>query len=93
VFFLQQLPKPHLTSCHFTAESDYVTFSETITFFAGQSEGSVSISTIEDPALEQLEDFTALLTNPSEGLTVGAEDTARIDIMDDEGHCHQKRIL
>jgi hypothetical protein len=67
----------------FTAESDYVTFSGTITFFAGQSEGSVSISTMEDTTPEQMEDFTAVLSNPSEGLIV--QDMARIDITDNEG--------
>jgi hypothetical protein len=48
------------------------------------------MSTVDDDtAGEQLEDFTALLSNASEGLTVGAQDTARIDIMDDEGEYMQ----
>jgi hypothetical protein len=76
-----------------SAGSDFTAVSTSITFFTGQREATITVSTTEDDTLEQLEDFTALLTNPSEGLTVGAEDTARIDIMDDEGHCHQKRIL
>ena len=68
-----------------TAGFDYTSITSTITFFAGQREASITVFTLEDTTAEQLEDFSALLSNPSEGLDIGARDTATINIMDNEG--------
>lgn len=57
----------------------------TITFSAGITEFAITVSTLDDDNLEQEESFTALLSSPSEGLVIGAQDTARVTILDNEG--------
>lgn len=57
----------------------------TVTFPAGTTELMIPINTTEDEIAEFPETFTALLSDPSEGLTVGAQDTATVNIVDDEG--------
>jgi hypothetical protein len=42
------------------------------------------VDTTEDVIAEQPEDFTASLTNPSEGLALGTDDTATVTIDDDD---------
>ena len=65
--------------------SDYIAVSNTITFATGQREIVIPVTTTENSIAEQLEFFTAVLSNPSEGLTVGDQDTAIITVEDDEG--------
>ena len=58
------------------------------TFQVGETTASVSIPIIEDTIAELTEDFSAVLTIPaaaaSQGITKGADDTATIDILDND---------
>ena len=56
----------------------------TITFPAGQTSITFPVDTTEDEIAELLEQFTATLSNPSEGLIVGANEQALIEIVDDD---------
>ena len=68
-----------------TAPGDYTTFTAmTFTFPAGQTSITIPVDTTEDGVSELLEQFTATLSNPSEGLTVGDDDVATIEIEDDD---------
>ena len=69
----------------YAAPGDYLTVVRTITFPAGTTEAFIAVNTTEDSISELPEQFTALLSNPSEGLVVGPIDTAAVDIMDDDG--------
>ena len=55
-----------------------------ITFAAGQTQLPIPVDTTSDEIAELPEDFTALLSNPSEGLVVG-RDTATVTILESEG--------
>lgn len=66
------------------AGSDYTTAATTITFPVGVTEITIPVNTTQDQIAELPEDFTALLSNPSEGLAIGAEDTATVTITDDD---------
>lgn len=57
----------------------------TVTFPTGTTELVIPVSTTEDEVAELSEDFTALLSDPSDGLSVGAQNVATVNIMDDEG--------
>ena len=68
-----------------TASGDYSAFTAmTITFPAGQTSVMIPVDTTEDEIAELLEQFTATLSNPSEGLIVGDDDVATIEIGDDD---------
>ena len=56
----------------------------TFTFPAGQTSIMIPVDTTEDGVSELLEQFTATLSNLSEGLTVGDDDEATIEIGDDD---------
>ena len=56
----------------------------TITIPAGQREAMIPVTTIENTIYEGQESFTVVLSNPSEGLTVGGQDTATVTV-EDEG--------
>ena len=58
--------------------------SRTITFPAGMTEAFIPVDTLGDQISEPQESFQAVLTNPSAGLTVGAADTATVNITDDD---------
>lgn len=79
----------HLNSLQSTfspaAGSDYTTVTMTITFPAGTTELAIPVNTTDDEIAELPEDFTALLSNPSQGLAVGAQDTATVTITDNDG--------
>lgn len=68
----------------FTAGSDYIAEVRAITFVAGQTQVLIPVATINDDRAEQSEDLVALLSNPSEGLTIGARSRATVTITDDE---------
>lgn len=55
-----------------------------ITFIAGETQASIPVDTTDDEIAELPEDFTALLSNPSEGLAVGANIAASITIRDND---------
>ena len=57
----------------------------TITFSAGDETAPIIVTTTEDNVDEVVERFTARLSDPSEGLTIGDADTATVDIIDDDG--------
>ena len=59
--------------------------SRTITFSAGDNQIFISVDTLDDDSLELAESFTVLLSNPSEGLDIGDQDLARVNIRDNEG--------
>ena len=67
-----------------TAGLDYVTVARTITFAAGQTQVPIPVATIGNDVAELPEDFSTFLFNPSEGLAIGAQDTATVTIRDDE---------
>ena len=70
------------------AGEDYTAVSTTITFQIGESEAQVSISTTEDTTAELPESFEAVLSDPTGGLTIGAQSIATINIIDNEGRKH-----
>ena len=70
--------------CLLTAGADYTTVTFRITFAAGDTRVSIPVDTIDNDVAELPEDFSALLSNPSEGLAIGAQDTATVTITDDE---------
>ena len=73
--------------CFFTAGSDYTSLSQTVTFAAGELSQTVTVSTLNDNTAEPTEQFQAFLSNPlpSPGVVLGGQDTAVVDILDDEG--------
>ena len=52
----------------------------TIVFAAGETQSSFDVVILEDEIFEPLESFTAVLSNPSQGLTLGVGITATINI-------------
>ena len=69
----------------FAAGTDYIAVNATVTILAGETEASVAVTTINDDIAEQLESFTALLSGPSEGLSLGTQTDATISIVDNDG--------
>ena len=70
---------------YYLAPDDYTSVTMTITFPAGTTEFTIPVLTALDEVADMGERFTATLTNPSEGLAVGTDDTATINIIDDTG--------
>ena len=61
---------------------------QTVTFPAGQTSQTVLVNTLNDLLSEGLENFDASLSSPNgNGLpfSVGAQDTATVDIVDNDG--------
>ena len=56
-----------------------------IVFPAGEVESSTCIETITDEILEEEEMFGAVFSNPSDGLTIGTQNRATIEIVDSKG--------
>ena len=57
----------------------------TVTFPAGTTEMTVSVPTTQDNTAEEVEMFTAMLSEPTDGLTLGEDSTATVAIEDDDG--------
>jgi hypothetical protein len=64
------------------AGSDYVHATGTATFAAGQTSATITVTVLGDAAVEGLEGFTVVLSNP-QGLTV-ADGTGNVAIVDDD---------
>ena len=67
-----------------TAPDDYEAVNITITFPAGETTIMINISTAEDQVAEGNEIFYALLENPMDGLLLGADSEARVEILDND---------
>ena len=80
----------HVVNCHellsslSASEQDYVTVTPTLEFSPGVTQLSVSVTALTDSVVENAESFSAVLSNPSAGATLG-EDTADIEILDATG--------
>ena len=61
---------------------DYNSVSSTITFQVGVTSATVTVSTVDDGISESFETFQALLENSTNGLAIGGQDTAIINIED-----------
>ena len=68
------------------ADLDFPGVSTTITIPAGQTEVSIRVNTLDDSIVEESEDFVVILSNPSQGLTIGANNRATVIILDDDGN-------
>jgi len=75
-----------------TAGSDYTTASGTITFLAGETSKTFTVSILNDAALESLESFNLALSSPGGGATLGAQSTATVNITDNDGNTNQRYI-
>ena len=64
------------------AGSDYVHATGTATFAAGQTSATITVTVLGDAAVEGLEGFTVVLSNP-QGLTI-ADGTGNVAIVDDD---------
>lgn len=62
------------------SENDYDQVTQTVTFLAGTRSAIVFVSTINDGLSEETETFTASISNPSDGLTLGTQSTATVSI-------------
>ena len=67
-----------------TAPDDYEAVNITITFPAGETTIMINISTAEDQVAEGNEIFYALLENPMDGLLLGANSEATVEILDND---------
>ena len=67
-----------------TAPGDYTSTTIIITFPAGSTNQTVSIPILDDDTNEQLEEFSAQLSNPSEELMLGRDSSAQINIEDND---------
>ena len=63
---------------------DYVNSSQTVQFAAGQTTATINVPICADTIPEPNETFTATLSNPIGGVTLGANATATVTILDDE---------
>ena len=57
----------------------------TIVFQRSEINGTITVMTTEDDIQEGTEQFTATLSNPTNGLEVGPDRTATVDIGDNDG--------
>ena len=65
-----------------SAPGDYTSISQTVTFPPGTNTQVVTIPTTTDEVGEETETFTAVLSSPSDGTTIGVG-TATVEIEDD----------
>ena len=59
-----------------------------VTFPAGETSATVLVDTLDDSLSEGLENFGASISSPdgnSLSLSIGGQDTATVDIVDDDG--------
>ena len=71
-----------------SAADDYTPVTQTVTFPAGETSVTVPVNTLDDSIDEQPESFEAQLSDPNGNgleLSIGGEDTATVDIIDDDG--------
>ncbi len=64
--------------------SDYVLSSGTLTFLPGQQTQIIEIETTDDLEIEEAEQFSIVLVNPSGNVQIAEEDTAQIIINDND---------
>ncbi len=67
-----------------TAGSDYTARSGTLNFASGQTTATVQVPILEDTAVEGDEAFTATLSNPTGGATLGTPITTTVMITDND---------
>ena len=85
LFILTSLLQSNSSPDFITAGSDYTAVSTVVTILAGETEATIVVATIDDNIAEQLESFSALLSGPSEGLSLGTQTDATISIVDNDG--------
>ncbi len=68
-----------------TANSDFASLSGTITFAENQVRQAIRIPILDDTQREQGESFTIRLVNPSSGAVINGNDTATVNIADNDG--------
>ena len=69
---------------HIADNADFTPVTMTIRFLAGIISSTVVLSTKEDLVAEPVEEFSARLSNPSQG-DIGPNDTASVFINDNDG--------
>ena len=74
-----------------TAPGDYTSTTTTITFPAGSTNQTVSVPTVDDDTNEELEEFSAQLSNPSDELVLGTDSSAQINIEDNDREFIEKK--
>ena len=79
--------KPLSILCSSTAPDDYTSIIRTVTFAPGQSEAFVPFSTLSDSVIEGTHSFSAVISNPSPGVTLG-NSIATVDITEEQGECN-----
>ena len=62
-----------------------MTLTRTLTFPAESVTASATVTTREDDTQEGPESFTATLSDPTNGLTLGTATSATVEIIDDDG--------
>ncbi len=67
---------------HSIAPDDYTAETRTVTFLPGQTTVVVPVPTISDATVEAVEQFTATLSDPSEGVQLG-DSEATVSITED----------
>jgi Calx-beta domain-containing protein len=68
------------------APGDYTAKSGTLTFTSAQTAQTVSVTTIDDAVVENAETFTASLSSPTAGATLGTPSSATATISDNDGN-------
>ena len=68
-----------------TVDVDYTLSATSFTFAAGQTESFITVTVIQDAFAEQVESIQAVLTNPSDGLSIGGDSTATVTVTDNDG--------
>jgi photosystem II stability/assembly factor-like uncharacterized protein len=63
---------------------DYIPYTGTVNFVAGQKSATVRVYLVNDLQLESLENATMTLSDPTGGAILGARSTATLNIKDDE---------
>ena len=69
---------------------DFTLESAVINFPAGETTASVTVTTIDDAVAELTESFEVTLSNPSQGLAIGADNTASVTIIDNDSNFYLK---
>ena len=64
--------------------ADFTPISGTLTFEDGESEQSITVQLTNDDIEESLESFEVQLSDPTNGASIGSEDSATVTIVDDD---------
>jgi Ca2+-binding RTX toxin-like protein len=67
-----------------TGGADYSNSTQTITFAANQTRATVTVPISDDRLVENTENLTLKLINPSQGTEIGNQSTATLDILDND---------